>query len=75
MNMWKSFAWNADYLLLHGFTTNQKNDQLPASLSAQLVERCTGVAKIRGWTPVRAGFFVLFFLFLVFFSGFIFPND
>ena len=30
------------------------SDQLPVGLLAQLVERCTGIAKIMGSNPVQA---------------------
>ena len=32
----------------HGFKTIQFNDLLPAGLLAQLVERCTGIAEVKG---------------------------
>ena len=35
-----------------GFIWNQHNDQLPVGLLAQLVERCTGIAKAMGSNPV-----------------------
>ena len=31
---------------VHGFITNQHNDQLPGSLVAQMVEHCTGIAEV-----------------------------
>ena len=31
---------------VHGFITNQHNDQLPGSLGAQMVEQCTGIAEV-----------------------------
>ncbi|PFX18437.1 Uncharacterized protein C14orf80-like [Stylophora pistillata] len=36
------------------FNTNQRNDHLPASLLAQLVEHCTGIAEVMGSNPVQA---------------------
>ena len=33
------------------------SSQLPVGLLAQLVERCTGIAKVMGSNPVRAWFF------------------
>ena len=33
---------------------NQHNDQLSVGLLAQLVEHCTGIAKVMGSNPVRA---------------------
>ena len=38
----------------HGFITNQFNDLLPVGLLAHLVERCTGIAEIKGSNPVQA---------------------
>ena len=32
----------------HGFKTSQFNDPLPTGLLAQLVERCTGIAEVKG---------------------------
>ena len=32
-------------------------NQLPVSLLAQLVERCTGIAEVVGWNPVQAWIF------------------
>ena len=37
----------------------QQNDQLPVGLSAQLVERSTGISEIMGSNPVRARIFQL----------------
>ena len=42
---------------LHGFIWNQHSDQLPVGLLAQLVERCTGIAKVMGSNPVQARIF------------------
>ena len=39
------------------FNTNQFNDLLPIVLLAQLVERCTGIAEIKGSNPVQAWIF------------------
>ena len=49
----------------HGFITNQFNDLLPVGLLAQLVERCTGIAEVKGSNPVQAW---------KFFSGFLFAT-
>ena len=40
----------------HGFITNQFNDRdlPPVGLLAQLVERCTGIAEVKGSNPVQA---------------------
>ena len=38
----------------HGFDTNQFNNLLPVGLLAQLVERCTGIAEVKGSNPVQA---------------------
>ena len=38
----------------HGFITNQFNYLLPVGLLAHLVERCTGIAEIKGSNPVQA---------------------
>ena len=38
----------------HGFVTNQFNDLLPVGLLAQLVERCTGIAEVKGSNLVQA---------------------
>ena len=48
------------YSSLHGFTLNQHNDQLPVGLLAQLVEHCTGIAKVMNSSPVQAWFFFFF---------------
>ena len=37
-----------------GFITNQFNDLIPDGLLAQLVERCTGIAEVKGSNPVEA---------------------
>ena len=39
---------------LHEFITNESNDLLPVCLLAQLVERCTGIAEVKGSNPVQA---------------------
>ena len=39
--------------ILHWFITNQHNDQLPVGLLAQLLERCTGIAQVKGSNPVQ----------------------
>ena len=39
------------------FIWTQFIDQLPVSLLAQLVERCTGIAEVMGLNPVRAWIF------------------
>ena len=44
-------------LSLHGFITNQLNEQLPVGLLAQLVEHCTSNAKVMSSNPVRAWIF------------------
>ena len=41
----------------HGFITNQFNNLLPVGLLAQLVERCTGIAEVKGSNPVQAWIF------------------
>ena len=45
------------YSSLLGFIWNQHNNQLPVSLSAQLVEHCTGIAEVMGSNPVQAWVF------------------
>ena len=45
------------YSSLHGFIWNQHNNRLPVGLLAQLVERCTSVAKVRGSNLVQPEFF------------------
>ena len=42
------------YSPLHGFIWNQHNDQLPVGWLSQLVEHCTGIAKVMGLNPVQA---------------------
>ena len=42
--------------------TNQFNDPLPVGLLAQLVERCTGIAEVKGSNPVQAWIFFQAFL-------------
>ena len=44
----------------HGFIRNQFNDLLPVGLLAELVERCTGIAEVKGSNPVQAWFFFRF---------------
>ena len=56
------------YSSLPRLITNQKNDQLPVGLLAQLADHCTGIAEVMGSTPEQA----LAFFFLCFhycFSG------
>ena len=48
VNLWKSYLWTAD--------------QLPVSLLAQLVERCTEIAKVMGSIPVQASTFFSLYL-------------
>ena len=38
--------FTVSYSLLHWFIWNQHNNQLPVSLSAQLIEHCTGIAEV-----------------------------
>ena len=38
----------------HGFNTNQFNNLLSVGLLVQLVERCTGIAEVKGSNPVQA---------------------
>ena len=45
------------YSSLHGFIWDQHNGQLLVGLSAQLVERCTGIAEVIGSNPVQAWIF------------------
>ena len=42
------------YSSLHGFILNQHHNQLPVGSLAQLVERCTGIAEVKGSSPVQA---------------------
>ena len=51
---------------VHGFITNQHNNQFSLGLSAQLVEHYTGIAKVIGSNPVQAWVFfqVIFSLLL-----------
>ena len=42
------------YSSLHGFITNQHNNQLPVGFLAQLAERCTGIAEAVVSRPVQA---------------------
>ena len=53
------------YSPVHGFNWNQHNNQFLVGLLAQLVERCTGIAKVMGSNPVQAW---------IFFSGLIFTT-
>ena len=48
----------------HGFITNQFNYLLPVGSLAWLVERCTGIAEVKGSNPVQAWIF----------SGFLFAT-
>ena len=41
----------------HGFNTNQFNNLLPVGLLVQLVERCSGIAEVKGSNPVQAWIF------------------
>ena len=49
---------------LHGFITDQNNDQLPVGLLVQLVKRCTGIAEVMGSNSLQTWIFfqVLFSL-------------
>ena len=52
--------------LLHGFITNQQNDQLLIGLLAQLVEHWTSIAEVIGSNPVQGWiFFSALFLLLL----------
>ena len=42
------------HLSFHGFITNQFNDLLPVGSLAQLVERYTSIAEVKGLNPVQA---------------------
>ena len=55
-HIWFSFM-TCIHTPLHGFIWNQHNDQLSVGLLAQLVEHCTGIAKVMGSNPVRAWIF------------------
>ena len=46
--------FTVSYSSLHGFIWDQHNEQLPVGLSAQLVERCTGIAEVIGSNLVQA---------------------
>ena len=48
----------------HRFITNQFNVLLPVGLLAQLVERCTSIAEVKGLNPLQAWMF----------SGFLFAT-
>ena len=48
MTLWSSF---------HGFIMNQFNNLLAVGLLAQLTERCTGIAKVKGSNLVQAWIF------------------
>ena len=52
------FIYSVIYSSLHGFITNQQNDQLPVGLLAQLVEHCMGMAEVMGSNPVQAWLFL-----------------
>ena len=41
----------------HGFITHQLNDLLPVGLLAELVERCNGIAEVKGSNHVQAWIF------------------
>ena len=43
--------------ILHGYITKSQCDQLPVGLIAQLVEHCTGIARIMGLNPVQGWIF------------------
>ena len=49
--------FTVSYSSLHGFIWDQHNEQLPVGLSAQLIERCTGIAEVIGSNPVQAWIF------------------
>ena len=42
------------YSSLHGFIRNHDDDQLLVGLLTQLVEHCTGIAKVMGANPEKA---------------------
>ena len=50
-------AWKKIDSSLHGFITNQQNDQLLIGLLAQLVEHWTGIAEVIGSNPVQGWIF------------------
>ena len=45
------------YLYFTGLFPKQRHDQLPVGSWAQLVERCTNIAEVKGSSPVQAWFF------------------
>ena len=53
------------YSSLHGFITNQRNNQLSVGFLAQLAERCTGIAEAVVSRPVQAWSFQTLFLLLL----------
>ena len=59
-------AWKKIDSSLHGFITNQQNDQLQIGLLAQLVEHWTSIPEVIGSNPVQAWiFFSALFLLLL----------
>ena len=56
------------YSPVHGFNWNQHNNQFLVGLLAQLVERCTGIAKVMGSNPVQAWIFFFQALFSLLFK-------
>ena len=50
-------AWKKIDSSLHGFITNQQNNQLLIGLLAQLVEHWTGIAEVIGSNPVQGWIF------------------
>ena len=46
VHMYDFHIFTDSYSSLHRFIWNQQNDQLPVGLLAQLVEQCTGIAKV-----------------------------
>ena len=45
------------YLYFTGLFPKQRHDELPVGSWAQLVERCTDIAEVKGSSPVQAWFF------------------
>ena len=59
-------AWKKIDSSLHGFITNQQNNQLLIGLLAQLVEHWTGIAEVIGSNPIQGWiFFSALFLLLL----------
>ena len=58
-NIW-SFIYSLVFFIIYGYITNSHSDQLPAGLTAQLVEQFTGISQVMDSNPFHAWIFFRF---------------